>query len=186
MPKFGKKKVENLLNSIEKSKSPELWQFIYALCINGVGKKASKDLAQHYLTLENFLKANFDNLCEIPDIGGITAQGIVDFITDESAKEMIQKLLDAGVAPQEVEVVGDKFSGMTFVITGTLQNSRKYYQEIIEKNGGKVAGSVSKKTTAVLIGTDAGSKEEKARKLVSEGADIKLLDSEESIMEFLD
>lgn len=186
LPKFGKKKVENLLNSIEKSKNPELWQFIYALCINGVGKKASKDLAQHYLTLENFLKANFDNLCKMPDIGGITAQGIVDFITDESAKEMIQKLLDAGVAPQEVEVVGDKFSGMTFVITGTLQNSRKYYQEIIEKNGGKVVGSVSKKTTAVLIGTDAGSKEEKARKLVSEGADIKLLDSEESIMEFLD
>ena len=121
----------------------------------------------------------------MPDIGEITAQGIIDFITDDSAKEIIQKLLDAGVVPKGVEVAGNKFSGMTFVITGTLQNSRKYYQEIIERNGGKVAGSVSKKTTVVLIGTEAGSKEEKARKLVSEGANIKLLDSEESIMEFL-
>ena len=75
---------------------------------------------------------------------------------------------------------------MTFVITGTLQNPRKYYQDMIEKNGGKVSGSVSKKTSVVLIGADAGSKETKARKLVADGADIKLLDTEAAVQSFLE
>lgn len=185
LPKFGKKKVDNLLKSIEDTKNPELWQFIYALCINGVGKKASKDLAQHFLTLDAFMSATFDDLCNMQDVGSITAESIIDFISDEDVKTMIQKLLDDGVHPQEVKVNGDKFAGMTFVITGTLAHPRKYYQDIIEKNGGKAAGSVSKKTSVVLIGADAGSKEVKARKLVSEGADIKLLDSEDSIRNFL-
>lgn len=186
LPKFGKKKVDNLLKEIENKKTPELWQFIYALCINGVGKKASKDLAQHYLTLDNFLNATYDDLCSMQDMGEITAQGLVDFVSNDNAKDTIRKLLDAGVSPQAVQVNGDKFAGMTFVITGTLQNPRKYYQDMIEKNGGKVSGSVSKKTNVVLIGTDAGSKETKARKLVADGADIKLLDTEATIQSFLE
>lgn len=186
LPKFGKKKVDNLLKEIENKKTPELWQFIYALCINGVGKKASKDLAQHYLTLDNFLNATYDDLCSMQDMGEITAQGLVDFASNDTAKDTIQKLLDAGVLPQAVQVNGDKFAGMTFVITGTLQNPRKYYQDMIEKNGGKVSGSVSKKTNVVLIGTDAGSKEAKARKLVADGANIKLLDTEAAVQSFLE
>lgn len=96
-------------------------------------KKASKDLAQHYLTLGNFLNATYDDLCSMQDMGGITAQGLVDFVSNDDAKDTIQKLLDAGVLPQAVQVNGDKFAGMTFVITGTLQNPRKYYQDMIEK-----------------------------------------------------
>lgn len=186
LPKFGKKKVDNLLKEIENKKTPELWQFIYALCINGVGKKASKDLAQRYLTLDNFLNATYDDLYSMQDMGEITAQGLVDYVSNDTAKDTIKKLLDAGVSPQAVQVNGDKFAGMTFVITGTLQNPRKYYQDMIEKNGGKVSGSVSKKTSVVLIGADAGSKETKARKLVADGADIKILDTEAAVQSFLE
>lgn len=185
LPKFGKKKVEKLLKSIEDTKKPELWQFIYALSIEGVGKKTAKDLAQRFHTLQELKLASFKELLEIQDMGDITSQNIIDFLDDEDVIYMIDSLLAAGVEPKSVEIAGDKFKGKTFVITGTLTNPRKYYQDIIEKNGGKVSGSVSKKTNVVIVGEDAGSKEEKARKLVADGADILILDSEESVMRYL-
>lgn len=184
LPKFGKKKVEKLLNSIENTKQPELWQFIYALSIDGIGKKSAKDLAQRYHTLENFLDAKAEELLEMEDIGEIVCQNVISFLQHEETKEMMDTLQQLGVHPKEVTLSGDSLKGQIFVITGTLENSRKYYQDIIESNGGKVSGSVSKKTTAVLIGSDAGSKEDKARKLVAEGNPIILLDTEEKVKEF--
>ena len=184
LPKFGQKKVDNLYKSIEKTKNPELWQFIYSLSIPEIGKKASKDLAQRYHTLDALLHATYEELIEIEDFGSIMANNTVDFITNTDVMDMIEKLQMAGVQPKEVEIHSDELKGKTFVITGTLQHSRKFYQEIIEKKGGKCAGSVSKKTTAVLIGSDAGSKETKARDLVSKGEPIVLLESEDAIKEY--
>lgn len=185
LPKFGERKVSKLLSSIEASKTPELWQFIYALSIDGVGHKASKDLAQRYHTLDNLLKATEEELLEMEDMGNITATNIITYLQNEDMLAMIQSLLDTGIQVKEVSVAGDTFKGKTFVITGTLEHPRKYYQDIIESNGGKVSGSVSKKTTAVLIGADAGSKEAKARKLVAEGNPVEILDTEEKIKNYL-
>lgn len=185
LERFGKKKVKKLLDSIEKSKNPELWQFIYSLSIPNVGKRASKDLAQRYHTLDNFLNATKEELLSMESIGEVMADTIINFINNKEVLAVIKELIDCGVKPKEVQLNGDKFKGMTFVITGTLEHPRSYYQEIIEKNGGKVSGSVSKKTSAVLIGVDAGSKESKARELVSKGANITLLEDEASIREFL-
>lgn len=183
---FGTRKVKKLLKAIEDSKNPELWQFIYSLSIEGVGRRASKDLAQRYHTLDNFLNASIDELLLLEDMGEITSKSIVSYISNESALEMIYELVSLGINPKPIEIDGEKLKGKTFVITGTLSQPRKYYQEIIEKNGGKVSGSVSKKTTAVLIGANAGSKEEKARKLVSEGNIIELLDTENKIVSYFD
>ncbi|MDO4466958.1 MAG: NAD-dependent DNA ligase LigA [Bacillota bacterium] len=184
LPKFGKKKVDNLLKSIEKTKNPELWQFIYSLSIPEIGKKASKDLAQRFLSMQHFLSATFEELIEMEDFGEVMAQNIMDYISNSNVLKMIQTLMEQGVKPKEVEVHSSELKGKTFVITGTLANSRKFYQEIIEKKGGKCAGSVSKKTTAVLIGADAGSKETKARELVAKGEPIVLLESEEAIQAY--
>lgn len=186
LPKFGKRKVEKLLKSIEETKSPELWQFIYALSIDGVGKKTAKDLAQRYHTLDNFLQASSQDLMKMHDIGETTASDITEYIGSYKHSKMINRLKEAGVNPKPVEIAGDKFAGLIFVITGTLEHPRKYYQDLIEKNGGKVSSSVSKKTSVILVGTDAGSKEEKARKLISEGCPIKILDTEDKVTAFLE
>lgn len=184
LPKFGKKKVDNLLSSIEKTKNPELWQFIYALSIPEIGKKASKDLAQRYLTFDHFMKATFEEVLDLEDFGEIMARNVMDYIENPQIIDMVNQLLEKGVSPKPVEVNSDELKGKTFVITGTLQNPRSFYQKIIEAKGGKCAGSVSKKTTAVLIGSDAGSKETKARDLVSKGEPITLLESEQAIKDY--
>ena len=184
LPKFGKKKVDNLFASIEKTKNPELWQFIYGLSIPEVGKKTAKDLAQRYHTLSEFLNCTYDELLDMEDIGGIIAQNIIDFVSNAYVLNMINELQQLGVNPKAVEINSEELKGKTFVITGTLQNPRKFYQDIIEKKGGKVSGSVSKKTTAVLIGSDAGSKETKARDLVNKGEPLVLLESEDAIKSY--
>lgn len=182
---FGKKKVEKLLQSIDNAKSPELWQFIYSLSISNVGKKTAKDLASNYQTIEKFMNAQREELIKIDDIGDIIAESIVQALEDEEFQMMVKRLREAGVNPKPVIQSGNRFAGKTFVITGTLMQPRSYYQSLIENEGGKVAGSVSKKTDVVLIGTDAGSKETKARELVSKGASIMILDSEQAIMDYL-
>ena len=182
---WGEKKVHNLLQSIDNAKQPELWQFIYGLSIPNVGKKTAKDLAQRYQTLDAFLQATFEELQSMEDIGEITAEMILQYLQNSAFVSMIHSIISLGIQPKEVQIQGELLKGQTFVITGTLEKPRSYYREIIEGNGGKVSGSVSKKTTAVLIGIDAGSKETKARKLVADGHDILLLDSEEKIKDYL-
>lgn len=184
LPKFGQKKVDNLLNSIEKAKNPELAQFIYGLSIPEVGKKTAKDLAQRYHTLNDFLECTMEQLLDMEDIGEVIAQNILDFVSNEHVLNWIEQLRQKGVSCKEVQINSDELKGKTFVITGTLAHPRKYYQDIIEAKGGKVSSSVSKKTCAVLIGTDAGSKETKARELVNKGESIVLLTTEEEIASY--
>lgn len=175
---FSNKKAENLLKSIEKSKNPELWRFIYALSIDNVGKKTAKDLAKRYKTIEALRKCKKEELLKIEDFGDIVADSVIDYFKNHDWD--VECLLEF-VKPKEVATIGNKYSGLTFVITGTLKNPRNYYVEIIENNGGKVSNSVSKKTNVVLIGNDAGSKETKARELVSKGEKILILDTQEAV-----
>lgn len=179
---FKDKKSNNLIKAINNSKTPELWNFIYSLSIDNVGKKTAKDLATRYQTINNFLKATKEELLQIEDIGDIVADSIVSFLKEHSKD--VNYLLEY-VSPKKASKLGDKFLGKTFVITGTLENSRDYYVKLIEAQGGKVSNSVSKKTNYVLIGTDAGSKEAKAKELVKQGADIKILESEDEISKLL-
>lgn len=181
---FGKRKVDNLLKEIEKSRSVELDRFIYGLSIPNVGRKTSKDLAMKFHSFKAFMECDKEELLSIEDIGETVAEDILNYFQDLGNQNLIGRLLDK-VNIKDIELAGDKFKGLSFVITGTLQHPRSYYQEIIEKNGGKVSGSVSKKTNVVLIGSDAGSKEAKARKLVSDGANILILDEEKEILNYL-
>lgn len=178
---FKDKKTANLLNAIKASKTPELWQFIYALSIDNVGKKTAKDIARKYTSIEKFKKATKEDLLQIEDIGDIVADSIIDYLNNHSHD--IDRLLKY-ISPQAIKLAGDKFAGQTFVITGTLEHPREYYVKIIEANGGKVSNSVSKKTHVVMIGTDAGSKETKARQFVKDGAPITILDSGEKIKNY--
>ncbi len=164
---FKEKKAQNILDAIEEKKKISLARFIYALGIPNVGQKTAEDLAKNFKTLESIMEADEETLVNIRDIGEIVAKSIVDFFSDDYNKKTISEILDAGVTP-----IGPKendsniFEGMTFVLTGTLSEmSRSEAGEIIKKNGGKVSSSVSKKTSYVLAGENAGSKLTKAQSL---------------------
>lgn len=184
--KFGLRKYNNLINSIQRSMNIQLASFIYALSIPGVGKKTAKDLAKYFQSLHSFMNASYESLISIEDISDITANVILEWIQSSSSKDVVQHLLDEGINIQEENRVIENqlFNNQTFVITGTLSHPRKYYQELIEERGGKVVGSVSKKTNYVLLGKNAGSKEEKARGLINKGAPIKII-NEERFLEML-
>lgn len=161
------KSAENLVRAIEKSKSNDLAKLIYGLGIRQVGEKAAKVLAAHFRTFDAFATATVEELTEINDVGAITAQCIVDYLTQPQSQELIERLKAAGVNMESTaELVDARFAGMTFVLTGTLtQFDRKTAQGLIEERGGKAAGSVSKKTTYVVAGEAAGSKLKKAQEL---------------------
>lgn len=170
LERFGAKKTENLINSIEKSKDRELADFVYALGIPLIGKKTAKDLVKAYGTLENIMNAKAEELQSIRDIGAIVAQSVEEFFGDEKNRERIQKLLDAGVKPRSIAVASinadNPFYGKAVVLTGGLSRfTRKEAGDLLESLGATVAGSVSKKTDMVIAGEDAGSKLDKAREL---------------------
>ena len=168
LERFGDKKAQNLLDAIEKSKDCQLEKFIYALGIPNVGEKTAKDLVKEFKSLEGLENAEFDKLIAIPDVGDVVANEIIKFFHTESILDNINRLLQLGVKPiyEETEVATDSsFSGKTVVLTGTLSIGRNEAKEIIEKLGGKVSGSVSKKTDYVLAGEEAGSKLDKAMEL---------------------
>lgn len=181
---FGPRKVDKLLGEIENSRLTELDRFIYGLSIPNVGRKTSKDLAMKFHSFKAFMECTKEDLMSIDDIGETVADDILGYLHDFGNQNLIKRLL-ANVNVKDVELAGDRLKGQSFVITGTLHHPRSYYQELIEKNGGKVSGSVSKKTDVVLIGADAGSKETKARKLVRDGANILILDDEDKILNYL-
>lgn len=184
LERYGKKKTENLIKSIEKSRNIPLYRFIYALSIPGVGLKTAKDLAKTYQSITRFMDGNYEELLLVDGVSNVSATAIDSWKTNDNHRNMVKELLQYVLVEDDVGTKSDAFKGKTFVITGTLTNPRKYYQELIESHGGKVSGSVSKKTYAVLIGNDAGSKEKKARDLVNGGSEILLLDNENSIEEF--
>lgn len=179
LERFGPKKTQNLLDAIEMSKNCTLDAFIYSLGIPNVGKKTATELANNFKTLENIMNAEYDKLTQIPDVGGIVANSIIDFFHDDRIHESIDKLLSEGlkITYEESEVISEDtiFNGKTVVITGTLENlSRNEVKEIVEKLGGKVTGSVSKNTDIVIVGENPGSKADKAEEL-----GIRIMDNDE-------
>ncbi len=163
----GKKSAENLVKAIEKSKGNDLAKLIYGLGIRQVGEKAAKILSTHFRTMDGLTAASLEELTEIDDVGGITAQCVIDYLSSPQAQDLIARLKAAGVNMEsKAELVDERFAGMTFVLTGTLTRfDRKAAQAMIEERGGKAAGSVSKRTTYVVAGEAAGSKLKKAQEL---------------------
>jgi DNA ligase (NAD+) len=169
LERMGEKSVTNLLNAIEKSKSRPLWRLIFGLGILHVGVSASRALADHLPNLDAIIKGSVEELQRIPDVGEVVGRSIHDFFRESGNLEMIEKLRRAGLQFKGEEKTLDhsasKMKGTTWVITGTLSQSRDAIAEMIIARGGKVSGSVSKKTNFVLAGEDAGSKLAKAKKL---------------------
>ena len=184
---FGKKKVENLLNAIEKSKEQPSFNFLYSLGIEGVGKTMSKTLIKHFGSLEKVVEATKEELLNVEDVGEVVADNIINYFNTDSNIYLINALKNIGISAKTItnSNSSDKFVGKTFVITGTLKEKRKYYEEIIEQNGGKCSGSVSAKTFAVVIGEDAGSKETKAKELVNKGEKIHLIYGHDEFEKFI-
>lgn len=168
LKKNGTKFAQNLIDSIENSKQNDLYRLIAALGIRHVGVKGAKILAKKYKTMENLMKASFESLALVEDIGEITADSIYTFLKNDQTIDLINRLKKSGVNMKAIEDenADNRFEGETFVLTGSLEKyTRQEASDIIEKFGGKVSGSVSKKTSYVLAGEEAGSKLTKAQKL---------------------
>ena len=165
--KSGTTAAKKLLDAIEASKQQDLSRLIYALGIRQVGTKTGKVLAAAFESLDNLMEASEEALMEVPDIGGITAQSIHSWFAQPQSQHLIMRLRQAGVNfLSQKKVTDNRFAGMTFVLTGALSRfTRDEATEQIESFGGKASGSVSKKTTYVVVGENAGSKERKAREL---------------------
>ena len=166
---YGEKSVTNLLNAIEVSKSNSLERLLFALGIKNVGKEKAKILAKTYKNMDNLSKATYDELVEIPDIGPIIAKNIVDYFSNEDNLKIIEELKELGL---NMEYIGEElklnedFLDKSFVLTGTLTKlTRDEAKALIENAGGKTVGSVSKKTYAVIVGDNPGSKYDKAKEL---------------------
>ena len=163
----GETAAKKLLLAIEESKSRDVSRLIYALGIRQVGTKTGKVLATTFGSMDALMQATLEELTEVPDIGAVTAQSIQHWFAQSEAMAMIEKLRSYGVNFESTRVISDgRFAGMTFVLTGALTMfTREEATEKIELFGGKASGSVSKKTTYVVVGENAGSKERKAREL---------------------
>ena len=158
---------ENLIKAAEKSKENDLSKLIFALGIRHIGQKAGALLSQHFMSIDNLMNATAEDICSIDGFGEITAQSVVDFFSLESSKNLVEKLKNSGVNTESKRTLkDDRFKGLTFVLTGTLSTlTRAQASEIIEAFAGKTSSSVSKKTSYVLAGEDAGSKLKKANDL---------------------
>jgi len=162
----GEKSVANLLTGIETSKTRPLWRLIFGLGILHVGVSASRALADHFGGLDALMKASVDELQRIPDVGEVVAKSIHQFFQEPRNRQMISRLLNLGVRPKsepKKPATGSPIAGSTWVITGTLSQGREEIAELILARGGKVSGSVSKKTSYLLAGESAGTKLDKAR-----------------------
>lgn len=167
LDRMGKKSAQNLIGSIEGSKKAGLERLIYALGIRNVGEVAGAALAARFKTIDALMKASVDEICEISDFGLITAECVVNFFSHPQNIELCQRLMSLGLLTESVKAPsGDKFKGLTFVLTGTLPTmTRDEASEMIKALGGKVSSSVSKKTSYVVAGEAAGSKLTKANEL---------------------
>ena len=166
---FGNKSVNNLLEAIEESKNNSLEKLIFALGIEQVGEKTAKVIARRFETMDNLMNTNVEVLTNIQDIGEIIAKSIIEFFNNEDNKKLISDLKDLGInMTYHGEKIEEKeeFTNKAFVITGTLSNyTRDEMKAIIEKYGGRISESVSKKTDVVIVGDNPGSKYDKAQKL---------------------
>ena len=163
---FADKKIANLLNAIEASKKTTLDRFVFALGIDGIGKKTAKDLVKKFGNLDNLKNASIEELNAVDGIGGILAANVYDYFHNEDNLQYIANLIDCGIAFKETEKKSGVFSGLKVVLTGSLPTyKRGEATKLIENNGGEVASAVSKSVNIVIAGEDAGSKLEKAEKL---------------------
>jgi DNA ligase (NAD+) len=168
LDRMAEKSAQNVLSALEKSKSTTLARFIYALGVRHVGESTAKELARHFGNLDALLQASEAQLLEVADVGPVVARSIISFFADPLNAELIEQLRAAGVnwPEQESESRPKPLQGKTFVLTGTLSNlTRDQAAQMIEAHGGKVAGSVSKKTSYLVAGEEAGSKLAKAEEL---------------------
>lgn len=165
--KSGKTAAKKLLSAIEASKQQDVSRLIYALGIRQVGAKTGKVLASQFGNMDALMNASVEELTEVPDVGQVTAQSIFDWFHSEQSRHMVERLREAGVNFESKRIISDsRFAGRTFVLTGALTKfTREEATEKIELLGGKASGSVSKKTSFVVVGENAGSKERKAREL---------------------
>jgi DNA ligase (NAD+) len=165
--RMGEKLAKNLLAAIEKSKNRDLARFIYALGIRHVGEHTAKLLAAAFGSVENLCSATTEELLSVREVGPQVSQSIRSFFANQQNREVITRLLAAGVTPMTTtKQVGGRFTGKTFVFTGALSRfTRDEARALIEREGGHAAGSVSKKTDYVVAGSDAGSKLDKARNI---------------------
>ena len=181
LPRFGEKKAENLLNAIEKSKACRLNAFLYAIGIPNIGVKTARDLARRFGSVEGLRRATREELTSMDDVGEIVADSVAGFFADGANLRLVDALLAAGVSPEEEQAPQSGiFDGMTVVVTGTLSSmGRKEAEEAILQRGGKAAGSVSRKTSLVVAGENAGSKLTRARELgvqvIDEAAFLEML-----------
>ena len=182
---FGKKSAENLLNSIENSKKNNLSRLIFALGIKGIGSSAAKLLCEKFGDMDSIMAATEEEIVEIEKFGDILAKSVYKSMREPHRIELISRLKELGLnMTYESTKTSDKFAGLTFVLTGTLPTlKREQAKEIIEKLGGKCSGSVSKKTSYVLAGEEAGSKLDKANELgitvINEEQFIKMTENQE-------
>ncbi|HHC72753.1 MAG TPA: NAD-dependent DNA ligase LigA [Thiotrichales bacterium] len=183
LERMGDKSAENLLAQLEKSKQIPLERFLYALGIRHVGEATAKVLARHFGTLERVMAADREALEAVPDVGPVVAESLYTFFREDHNRQVIHKLLEAGVRPREAETgiaEGQPLTGKSFVLTGALESmSRNEAKARLEALGAKVTGSVSRRTDYVVVGADPGSKADKARDL-----GIPMLD-EEAFLELI-
>lgn len=167
LDRMGKKSAQNAVDAITRSKENDLWRLIFALGIRQVGAKAAKILATHFGSMDGLRRATAEELTEIDDVGAVTADYITRWMQSDQAADLLARLQKAGVNMEcHQELVDRRFAGMTFVLTGALTRfTREEAGEMIELRGGKVSSSVSKKTTYVVAGENAGSKLRKAGEL---------------------
>ncbi len=167
LERMGAKSAQNAVEAIAKSKENDLWRLIYALGIRQVGEKAAKVLAAHFGSMDALRRATAEELTQIDDVGAVTADYITRWMQSEQAADLLERLKNAGLNMESRRTLVDsRFAGLTFVLTGALTRfTREEAGEMIEQRGGKAASSVSKKTTYVVAGENAGSKLKKAQEL---------------------
>lgn len=167
LERMGAKSAQNAVEAIAKSKENDLWRLIYALGIRQVGEKAAKVLAAHFGSMDALRRATAEELTQIDDVGAVTADYITRWMQSEQSADLLERLKNAGLNMESRRTLVDsRFAGMTFVLTGALTRfTREEAGEMIEQRGGKAASSVSKKTTYVVAGENAGSKLKKAQEL---------------------
>ena len=184
LERMGDKSADNLIQAINKSRNTSLARFIFALGIRHVGETTAKDLANHYQSMHAVMDATLADLLTVKDVGPVVADSIVSFMEEVHNREVIEQLLASGMQLSvEEKIISAAIAGKTFVLTGTFPTmTRDEAKDLLEKAGGKVAGSVSKKTDYVVAGSDAGSKLTKAEELgiliIDEAAMLKLLSSQ--------
>jgi DNA ligase (NAD+) len=186
LERMGEKSVDNLLAGIEQSRSRPLWRLLVGLNIRHVGSRNAQVLAEHFGQLDEIMKQSEESLAEVPDIGPVIAKSVHSFFSSAIGRQIVEELRQKGLnfgqpVDRSARPAAGPLSGKTLVITGTLSRfTREEITEMIQQHGGKVAGSVSKKTDYLIAGEDAGSKLEKARKLnvpvLSEEEFLKLIE----------